>query len=590
MANFSTNMREWSGGYAPARTVSADKSSDAWGELASKIVPAVIDAVGKGYARAKGANITGASTTAEEALTAVNEFDAAVPFTDDPSNTPDQKARIEDMRQAALKKFGTDDKKIQALVTSGKISTIEANARRHQMLQEHLSNPVLAMFKDDFLDASTAFTGGGGKAVEQYWGAYLPTEEEKVTAEANAKIVTAKAEYEERIAQIQISHPDMSREAAIGFIQESAAKEVKLAQAEYDHKMRAYTSQESYVAGMEVVDSFSFNTLAQLAQYTSSGKKIDDPAAVLGQIELAAQAAYKRLQQFASTMTPEDYTKARSALKQQVDIANKIVEDADSFKSYEKAVKRLKLANEATQAKAFAKLAANFGDVLMAYDVGEKFGEMYVAAESGDYGGKMWLKTNPLAQRIAGTLKHVNFDGARTDALGKIINNQGEGWTMAEGVAVVDTMLSGGNMVGATEGLSKAPEAARAALRVAASNPEMSLEHFSSSDSFMVNSRTPEGAKLAAIAIKEFVSKAKGAQVASGSGLPKNIEIKGTPQIDSFTGEPTGEVHYQFNTKLSDAAKKELAHAYKILTKSPQTLKELGYSTPEDFIRNAFSN
>jgi hypothetical protein len=150
MTSFKTNMQEWGGGFAPPSPITAPKN-DPWGELAAKLVPGALDAIGKGYAQAKGANILGGNTSAEEAQASVAQFEGAVPFSEDPSNTPDQKAQIEDMKAAALKKYGTNDKKLQALVNAGKISTLEANARRHQMIQENLSNPVLAMFKDEFM-------------------------------------------------------------------------------------------------------------------------------------------------------------------------------------------------------------------------------------------------------------------------------------------------------------------------------------------------------------------------------------------------------------------------------------------------------
>lgn len=589
MPSFKSNMSEWSGAYAAPRPVTAkEENSDVWGELAAKVVPGLLDAAGKGYAIAKGSNILGDETTAVEQLQTVKDFEAAAPFAKDEGDTPDRKAEIEDMRRNALKKYGTNDRKIQALVSAGKISTLEANARRHQLIQENLSNPILAMFKEDFMDASTAFTGGGGKAAEEYFGAYLPTEEERVTLEAAGKIVTAKAKTEEAIAMFQESTGG-TREAALSFFKEQAEKENRLAEAEYNHKMRGFTSQESFVAGMQVIDNFMFNTGAQLAQYAASGKKIDDPVIVKGQIDLAVQEATKRLSQFATNMTPEDYGKARAALKTQADHLYAIVDDSDSFKAYEKAVKRITLGNEAATGRAFANISKNLGDVLLAYKVSKEFGDVYVKAQSGDMGAEFQMESNPLMKRIRATMPHVNTGDATTDANNKLLNNNSEGWSISSGVAAFMEMLTPGNAVGVTKVMHEAPDAARQALKYAAQNPETSLKTIAHSNEWMVNSRTPEGAKITAMAIEEFVSRAKASQLLNEKGIPENIQIKGMPQIDSFTGQPTGEVHYMFNTKdLTPEAKQELGEAYKILTKSPQTLQALGYTTPEEFITQAF--
>ena len=46
MPDFSTNMSEWSGGYASAPVVDKAPRTDSWGDMAARLVPTELEAVG----------------------------------------------------------------------------------------------------------------------------------------------------------------------------------------------------------------------------------------------------------------------------------------------------------------------------------------------------------------------------------------------------------------------------------------------------------------------------------------------------------------------------------------------------------------
>lgn len=588
MASFKTNMKEWDGAYAPPTPIKS-KQGDPWGELAAKLIPGAIEAAGKGYATAKGANILGNATSAEEAQGVVENFANEVPFTDDASNTPDQKARIDDMKRTALNKYGTDDKKIQALVSAGKISSLEANARRHQMIQENLSNPVLAMFKEDFLDASTAFTGGPG-LTEQYFGAYMPTDEERATLAAGEAIVKEKAKFQASVHQI-VLETGATEEQAIGILKEQNKRAGILADAEYTSKLRGFTSQESFVAGMQVVDNFMQEAGGKIAQIAASGKKLGDTEMqqLQGQLASAYQNNMVRLQHFGSTMTSEDYNKVRSELEGQYNSMNKLIADSDGYKFYERMVNRTKMHNESVVGKAYAEMAAKAPYVLAAYKISPALGDMWVASMGDDLSAKMALKTHPFFGKFINELGYTDLQAASGDAIQNIAENKTEGWNFGSAITWVKQLVTPGRTAAATSAVTQAPDAYRAAFATAFTNENASLQEFADSDEFVVNSRTPEGAKVSAMAIEEKMKKMATLQRINKGTIPTDLKIR-IPMPDGDAVPMVGGIQYEFNTQdLDHTVKKELVQAYKILSRSPATVKELGLNSPDEFIAKALS-
>lgn len=588
MASFQTNMKEWNGAYAPPTPIKAQKS-DPWGELAAKLIPGAIDAVGKGYATAKGANILGNATSAEEAQDVVEKFSTEVPFTDDASNTPDQKARIDDLKREALAKYGSNDKKIQALVSAGKISSLEANARRHQIIQENLSNPVLAMFKDEFMDASTAFTGGPG-LTEQYFGAYMPTEEERATLAAGEAIVKEKAKFQASVHQI-VLETGVSEAQAIGILKEQNKKAGILADAEYTSKLRGFTSQESYVAGMQVVDNFMQEAGGKIAQIAASGRKLGDTEMqqLQGQLASAFQANMVRLQNFGATMTSEDYNKVRTELEGQYKNMNTLINDSDGYKFYERAVNRTKLHNESVVGKAYAEMASKAPYVLAAYKISPALGDMWVASMGDDLSAQMALKTHPFFGKFINELGYTDMKAASSDAIQNIAENKTEGWNFGSAITWMKQLVTPGRTAAATSAVTQAPDAYRAAFSTAFANEKASLQDFADSDEYVVNSRTPEGAKATAIMLEEKMKKMSSLQRVNKGVLPKDLKIR-IPMPSGDAVPMVGGIRYEFNSnELDHTVQKEIVQAYKILSRSPAVVKELGLNSPDEFISKALS-
>lgn len=586
MPNFSTNMNEWGGAYAAPRTVNKQDSSGGLGEALAKLIPGALDAVGTGYARAQGLNLVGGNTTAEEAQVAVTAFEEAAPFSQDGSNTPDQKAVVDDMRNAALRKFGTDDKKIQALVSAGKISTVEANARRHQMLQENLSNPVLSMFKEDFLDAATPFTGGNGKLAEQYFGAYMPTEEERIQAEAIDKVITEKAKFEAQVAGVMSLH-GVDKAKAEGIIRKQLEDEAYLANLESQYKVRQFTSQESFMAGMTVVDDFMQKTGGAIANIAATGRKLgaNEMQQLAGGVNQQYLAAREKLVQFGNTMTTEDYNKALGKLEDQRKLMDDMIKDSDGMAFMERSVKALTLQNEATIGRVTADFLKVMPHVFVANKVSPQFGEAMVNAIGDGVSGQFAIATNPYWSKLVQSFGYADMTKASTDAHTDIANDKTDDWSFTKAAGFVMSMFEPGRAAKAVDAVEQKPNAYRAMFESAMSSPEASLSPFADSDEMRMASKTPKGAKAVAMAVQAKVSKSLiPLQLQTGKGLPTDLKMERI-QHTLKGGAPGGKEGVRFNTKdLDPTVGVELLQIDKILRNSPQVMKELGVSTPEEYI------
>jgi hypothetical protein len=587
MANFTTGMDEWKGGFAPVSPIQSQQKSDPWGELAAKLIPGALDAMGKGYAQAKGENILGASTSAEEAQTAVSQFADAVPFSDDPSNTADQKARIEDMKTEALKKYGTNDKKLQALVSAGKISTLEANARRHQLIQESLSNPVLAMFKDEFMDASAAFTGGPG-LTEQFFGAYMPTEEERVRMGMIDESIKNTIAFESTVQQTSQLY-GISPEAATKLVRHNAEQEAFLKQKESEHKLRTFSSAESYNVAMGHVDKITTEITNGLAAVVANGQKFDDPARVLAQIQQARAVGAAEIARYGDTMTPDDRKSAEGELNKRLDDLSNLVKDADGHKFFMEGIARVKGSVEANEARHTQAMMNALGPLWTIYKHAPELAKTYQGALAEDKAAQFKLQTDPLGKYIIDRLG-LNLDPGLLPKVGEKIVKGEKNFSAQEAVLAVATMFTGGadGVKAEVEMVQNQPDVHTALLKTAfEAMPDGDvLSPYANSRDWIVKAQTPDGAKAVANAISARVSQARSLQMRTGDIPSGKIVVRERTPDNKSIGKSAV---YEFHTPgIDPAVQKDMIQTIKILRNSPQVLKELGVESAEDYLQKFF--
>ena len=600
MADFSTNVKEWDGSYAAPSANTAIKS-DPWGELAAKLIPGVIEGVGKGYAAAQGANVQGANTTATEAEQAVNDFKAAAPFEKDDNDTPDRRAEIEDMRMSALKKFGTDDKRIQALVNAGKISTTEANARRSQMLQEKLSNPILAMFKDDFLDASKAFTGGSGSASEEYNGAYIPTVEERAEKAAIDKIIDQRAKHKAAVEQVRLSM-GVTQEQANDIVTEQSRMAAAVDAAETKHKLRQFNSAESFDAAMDVVDLFTTQGGGELMSMIAGGKKIADPSAAMARLQGIQNQYRAKLAEYRKTMTPEDYLRVEGEMNKRMNGWEEVIKNADAT---EYTLKRLRVASasaDVTLAQSQVNMLKTIGPLYNLQRYAPEYAKVVQGVLDGDRGAQMAFAQNTHLQGVVKSLgleKHIKMMPDVIDFMNNAnkVRETGvkkdEPSSFAKALTYVSSLWSGGSQgIKAEIEMNKAnPDAHVQLLQKNFSNKEVSLNYYSNSSDWIAMAKTADGAKAVAAAVKARVASAKERQIGMGDIPSIKMRVEQMDLNDEM-GARGGGTSYTINVPsgtLDNSVKDDLIQMYKVLNSSPLVLKELGYATPDAAIENYFN-
>lgn len=595
MASFQTNMKEWDGAYAPPSTIKTQKS-DPWGELAAKLIPGAIDAVGKGYAEAKGANILGTSTSAEEAQRGVEAFANDVPFTDDASNTPDQKARIDDMKREALAKYGTNDKKIQALVSAGKITSLEANARRHQLIQENLSNPVLAMFKEDFMEASTAFTGGPG-LTEQYFGAYMPTEEERVQLAMQDQAIKEQAKFQADVKSTALVF-GISEEAAKKQIKAQAERAQYLASKEEEFKLRNFTSQESYAVAIANIDQITNTISTQLGALVANGKKFDDPATLIGQLEQARAVGVTKIAQYTQKMTREDRNAAESTLNSRIDGLIDMVGSADGHDYFMKSIQRIKGGVEANEARMTQRLMDVAGPLWIVHKHAPEMAKLIQGAAAGDKAAEFGFKTDPLAQSWAKGLGIVIDPIENAETAAGIVNGNTK-FSMSKALNFVSSLWSNGDQgAKAEEELAvKQPDVhtslLQTAFKAAGEEDKSPLSNYSTSQEWIVRSRTPDGAKTVANAIRARVADARVRQFGQMGKIPTGEIVVRPAQVKSTGGYwapgMTNVPAFEFHTPgISPSVQKDMIQVIRIMENSPLVMKELGVKSSDEYLQKFF--
>lgn len=583
-------MREWQGAFKPPSPTAA-KSGGEWESAIARILPGILEGVGRGYAVAEGMNVVGDSTTAEEAAEAVDDYSKATSIFDKGKKEDDiakQNAQIDDMRNKALKKYGTNDKKLQALVDSGKISTIEANARRHAILQENLSNPILAMFKDDFLNAATPFTGGSGELAKNYFGAFIPTEEERAELAAQEAVRTEMAEKKASIASLQNTF-GISEGQAQEIYQTHKQQAMQLQSAERNFKMLQYGSPEVFSAAVNMVDVFNESVMGEVIGYISKGKKFSeqDIGVLKGQADRLFNAAYSKISQFASKMTREDYTSAIKQLTDQRNRFDKIVSDASSLKALEDSVRYLQGRTDNITGQALLNFTKKAPDVVASFKVGREFGEWYIGYLSGDISKQYQANADPRFKALLQSLSGMNAGDTTASALNKA--NKGEKLSTPEALSLGASLTSNGSAKAVTAAVKANDEGWMKALKQAFSQEDMTLAVFSDSSEWKYAMKSEEGAKVVSDAINTTAQRIIGRQFATGK-MPSKVKVDYIDMSNYPNPYHRGKV-YRVDTggvPLDSNVKAELVQMYRILNDNPNILKALGVSSTEEWMDGLF--
>lgn len=161
MANFKTTLSDPNTSFTQ---ITPRQAPDQAREQFAQGVATVAGMAGKGYAKEKAYEQSGAGRSLEDVNAEAEQIDTqietALSTEQDTVAGPLQESRVMEIKDNVLRQYREDDRVLRSLRDRGVLSTTEANTRRQLKLQEALSNPILSMFRNEFLDASSDMTGG----------------------------------------------------------------------------------------------------------------------------------------------------------------------------------------------------------------------------------------------------------------------------------------------------------------------------------------------------------------------------------------------------------------------------------------------
>jgi hypothetical protein len=583
MADFSTNMSEWKGGFAPVQGYGkVQRGTD---EIVANAAMSLLSGLGKGYAQAQGANILGTSTTAVEAQQTADQFGEMV---GDTSGLDE--AAIQDMKDQALRKFGTNDKKLQALVNAGHITTLEANARRHAMLQENLSNPILAMFQEDFLNASAPYTGGSGELAKKFFGAYQPTEEERIQLEMEENTRANTVAKLNAIDELKVNYGFTDTQAE-EYWDSMNASATELATAERQYKMLQYGSPKAFAASQAVNNLFSTVISGQIVGAIAKGGSLtpEQVTGFKGMIEQHYLQARQSLQKFAQKMTTEDRNKAFADLESERKRYLGMLNDQSQLEALTKASELLKTKSDIITGQAIYEFTKNAPTVAAAYKMAPEFGEFVVGVYAGDYDAKLKRATDPRLKALFDTIEGIDTSRVVGSAFGKVIS--GGSFNPAEKAVMAVSMQRPGAAAAFSKLAQNSPENAKEMVRQAMSAEGASLSMVADSDEWKMALNTAGGKELISPIFKATASKVRQMQAGFNGKFPKSVKVERVLQAENAAW---GMDSYTYlvktdGTKLDDNVKRELIQMYKVLEANPSILKTLGKGSIDEVISGAFA-
>lgn len=176
MANLKTTLSDPNTSFTQ---ITPRQAPDQAREQFAQGVATVAGMAGKGYAKEKAYEQSGAGRSLEDVNAEAEQIDTqietALSTEQDEVAGPLQESRVMEIKDNVLRQYREDDRVLRSLRDRGVLSTTEANTRRQLKLQEALSNPILAMFRNEFLDASSDMTGGSRGAASGLFQ-YTPEE------------------------------------------------------------------------------------------------------------------------------------------------------------------------------------------------------------------------------------------------------------------------------------------------------------------------------------------------------------------------------------------------------------------------------
>jgi len=248
MADFSTRLSDPDLSFKKVQARVGPNIKADQAQKAVQAVTAVGKVAGKAVARSNAADVTGADLSLEQANINAENIDIkiteALSAEKNVVGGPLDRTRVAEIKDKQLSQFANDDRTLLALRDQGTLSTLEVRARRQLNLQRALSNPINALFKADFLNATSDLTGGSAGAAKSLFP-FTPEEEQALAIRAAE--TKARADFAGTVAGL-VESTDQSQETVEREIREEALDNQKIK--DFERKSKLNTPEEAKKASL----------------------------------------------------------------------------------------------------------------------------------------------------------------------------------------------------------------------------------------------------------------------------------------------------------------------------------------------------
>ena len=325
-------------GYKPVgRTVHSSAAENASAAYQASLMAAFAEGAGTGYAEAAGKEQLGEDESAAEAAQVVADaFKGDTPEAVDgvaPAATEPTKEDMEKKKNDFLARADLNDRRLQAALDQGLIGSKEANDRRIQNRKEFASNPISAMFLEDYDRITGGGTAGAGR--KAFFGKTAAEKGREQAQQQLASEAVLKRDQAEMLVRQGVAD---TTETGLALIEEIEGNEVELKLLQSKQKL---TQAEGY-RKVELSLNERFNRLSPTfinVLKTPGGATAEQKRDFA--LRLTAEREQARLEIDNAGLSAEDHKRAIEELDNTIAAWEKRVEDTDYATFYEERTKDL---------------------------------------------------------------------------------------------------------------------------------------------------------------------------------------------------------------------------------------------------------
>ncbi len=507
--------------------------------------------------------------------------------------------QVADLKKQVFDRVLTNQKRLQAALKRGAISSTEATARLNVLRNEALSNPLVAAYQDELDNALYVTTGGAGNT-------FGKTAEEIRQATVDKAQLEALAETEKQISGLINTRVAASRDQALNIIAQQQQHQANMAFYEEKKARIGVTSDEAYAASQTLTTAQASSAYGRIAQWVSSGADAKQISSI--RLSLAEEGEQIKAAIRKSAIGKNGETLVDSnTLRQQIDEVDKNVSQFSRMLDDQSATKQL------VDVMAQRTAALDYQNQTINIELA-KIAPMFVALKDNQAAGQ-WLwdnainvnqmrtqwqeSSNPLLKMI-GRLSPQ--EGARvvTGVSDKIVN--GSPLDNDDKAISAELLTQKGATAAVDEGYKKNPDQVIKNL----SETPFQLKQINSNLEWLAKAKTPEGkeqvsaivAGSARRAITSSFNDSAGEDDWVVVGRGAKIKEKRTPYRvpEKVLVRPKKNVVNNVETWdidtggiwVNDAYKSELVNAYKLGTATPSLWNDR-FETIDDWLNSLFT-